>query len=315
MYAHPKPRRAAAAHDYGTITTAAAAYSQAGDGYLLYADGDPTQLYSFGAHYGYCDRQVWEALERKLIERRATGARSIRILDAGCGPGTWLRRVVTRADALGFTDITARGFDVAHTQIQRARLLARTLARRPNVTLAFEVGDLTQPLPEADGAVDLCLCLFGVLNHLPAARLPPTMAELARVTAGHFIATARAAGSTPTIFVDSLDKTRQFRQDHSRDRIDIEFCDGRHLALVSHLFTASELRELVGRKLELQDLRGLDLFHSRFAPDPRWNPASLPAHRHLYDELKRLERAYATDPYFIDRAAHLLVVARPRPNA
>jgi hypothetical protein len=38
--------------------------------------------------HAYADRQIWNLLEKKLVELRATGARSISILDAGCGPGT-----------------------------------------------------------------------------------------------------------------------------------------------------------------------------------------------------------------------------------
>ena len=61
------------------------------------------------------------SLEAKLTDLRATGASSIAILDAACGPGTWLRRLVVRARELGFTSITARGFDVAQAQVQQAR--------------------------------------------------------------------------------------------------------------------------------------------------------------------------------------------------
>ena len=310
MFAPTKPRRHAAALDDGTLTHVATAYSEAGDDYIAYADGDPTRLYSFDARYGYCDRQVWKTLARKLEERRASGASSIRILDAGCGPGTWLRRIVTHAQALGFSAIEARGFDIAQAQIQRARLLAGNLARLPGVSLTFELGDLAQPLPESDRSIDLCLCLYGVLNHLPVPSLPATFAEMARVTDGHLFATVRAIGSTPTIFVDSLDKASGFKQDHDRGRIEIDLRDGRHLALSAHLFSASEIKTLIDEPLEIEDLRGLDLFHSRFAPDPRWNPASLAAPHPLDQELARLEEIYARDPRFIDRAAHLFLVAR-----
>jgi hypothetical protein len=62
-------------------------------------------------------------------------------------------------------------------------------------------------------------------------------------------------------------------------------------------------------------LRGIDLFHNRFAPDPRWNPASLAVDNQLYDELERPEETYATSSGFVERAAHLLLVARRRPAA
>jgi hypothetical protein len=187
-------------------------------------------------------------------------------------PGTWLRRLVTRAHVLGFTTITARGFDVARVQVQRARLLARdlcgisgvnltfdvtdltgelpevdasadltlclysVLSHLPvamggslcgisGVNLTFDVADLTGELPEADASADLTLCLYSVLSHLPVASLPKISAEVARVTSGHFITTVRSVGSTPTIFVDSIEKGRHFKHDNSRDQCEIELCE------------------------------------------------------------------------------------------
>jgi SAM-dependent methyltransferase len=291
---------------------AAAAYDQAGEDYMAYADGDAKRLFTFDGRYAYADRRVWATIRGKLATLRKSGARAVTILDAGCGPGTWLRRVVTQAHELGFARIAARGFDPAELQIRRARLLARDTAKLPGVDLIFETGDLTQPLPEADATVDISLCLYGVLNHIPAELLPKTIAEFARVTAGHLVATVRAIGSTPTIYVDGLEKARDFKQDNGRDRCEVELSDGRHIAFDSHLFSARELRSLVARGLDIDDLRGLDIFHGRFAPDRRWNPASLQASHHLYDELECLEETFATDPDFIDRAAHLLLVAHRR---
>ena len=312
MHARAKFRHSYLSLDDNAAANAAAAYNQAGDDYLAYADGDSKTLYSFDSSYAYGDRLVWGLLDRKLTERRSSGARSISIVDAGCGPGTWLRRLVARAHALGFNSITAHGFDIADAQIRRARLLSRDLSTLPGVELTFEVGDLLGQLPEADVSVDLCLCLYGVLNHLPVASLPAIFTEFARITAGHFVSTVRSAGSTPTIFVDSLEKARGFKQDHSRDRCEVELHDGRHVAFSCHLFTATEMRRLIAEHFEIEDFRGLDLFHSRFALDPRWNPPSLSINRQLPEELARLEETYSADPNFMDHAAHLLLIARGR---
>src|ERR1700722_6647153 len=181
-------------------------YNQAGDDYVAYADGDPSQLFAFDGMHAYADRCVWDVLEKKLTELRASGASSVRILDAGCGPGTWLRRLVMRAHALGFTSITARGFDIAQAQIQRARLAARNLSSLPGVSLTFDVADLADRLPEPDASVDLPLCLYSALSHLPVACLPVISKEMARVTSGYCITTVRPIGSTPTAFVDSIEK-------------------------------------------------------------------------------------------------------------
>jgi SAM-dependent methyltransferase len=148
-------------------------------------DGDPTHLFEFDGLHAYADRRLWTLLDTKLTELRATGASSINILDAGCRPGTWLRRLVTRAHALGFTAITARGFDVARGQIQRARLLARDLCEMSGVTLTFDVADLAAELPEADASVDLTLCLYSVLSHQPVEDLCGGRARYLRTLHSH----------------------------------------------------------------------------------------------------------------------------------
>src|ERR1700721_3814505 len=132
-------------------------YNQAGDDYVSYADGDPSQPFAFEGLHAYADRCVWTTLETKLADLRAAGATSVRLLDAGCGPGTWLRRLVLRARALGFSSITARGFDIAQAKIERARLTAGNLSSLPGVHLQFDVADLPVRLPESDPWVDLTL--------------------------------------------------------------------------------------------------------------------------------------------------------------
>lgn len=304
--------RPAAAPDEGATDNVAAIYNQAGDNYIAYADGDAARLFAFDGMHAYADRRVWAVLEAKLTELRASGADSLSLLDAGCGPGTWLRRLVVRAVELGFVRIKARGFDVAQVQVHRARLLARDLSALPGVNLTFEVADLARRMPEADGSVDITLCLYSVLSHLPVASLSAVSAELARVTSGYFVTTVRSVGSTATAFVDSMMKVRRLKQDHRRNRCEIELSDGRHTSFSLHLFTANELRSYFAGHFAVEEMRGLDLFHSRFMLDPRWNPACVGAHDRLLQELGRLEEAYATSPEFIDRATHLLLVARRR---
>ena len=92
----------------------------------------------------------------------------------------------------------------------------------------------------------------------------------------------------------------------------VELCDGRRFTLPIHLFGAAELRDCFAERFFIEDLRGLDLFHSRFAPDPRWNPASLPADVPSSARLALLEEAYSRAPGFMERATHLLLVGRPR---
>jgi hypothetical protein len=158
----------------------------------------------------------------------------------------------------------------------------------------------------------LTLCLYSVLSHLPVARLSRVAAEIARVTGGHFITTVRSVGSPPTIFVDSIEKARDLSLDHSLDRCEVELHNGRRIALPFHLFSACELRECFVHNFDIEELCGLDIFHNRFSPDRRWNPASLAVDQHFSGHLAQLEETYARNPGFMERATHLLLVGRRR---
>jgi SAM-dependent methyltransferase len=287
-------------------------YDRAGERYRAYADGHVDKLYRFNSQYAYGDREIWGIVDNALSTLRAAGIRELSVLDLGCGPGTWLRRILARARRLGFTRITARGVDLAKDQVRRARILSQSLARRSGVSLRFEVGDIREPLPEADRSVDICLCLYGVLNHIPAVDLPRIFAEVARVTTGTLVATVRAIGSTPTIYVDGVKAARAYHQDNVHGRLEVAFQDGSQTSFPSRLFSAAELRALAMSALEIEELSGLDLFHGRFATDPDWNPAEATPSADFIRALRRLERRFRGNPAFIDHATHLLLIAHPK---
>jgi SAM-dependent methyltransferase len=295
-------------HDKQAVSRA---YNEAGDRYQAYADGSLERLYAFDGQYSFGDEKTWSVIEERLHRLRLSGARSLRILDLGCGPGTWMLRTVSRAHQMGFTDITARGIDLSDLQIQRARSLWGPLAGRADVHLAFQVGDIRDRLPEENNSVDLCLCLYGVLNHLGTGELRPLMREIARVTSGAFIATVRTVGSTPTIYVESLSAARSFYQNNMMDRLDVQFQNGKCTSFSSHLFSQGEIRSLMKGHMKIEDMRGLDLFHGRFSRDPRWNPARATATDGFISELDALEARYDRDPEFMDHATHLLLVGTP----
>jgi SAM-dependent methyltransferase len=298
-----------AAADLDRHPDVGADYDRAGERYRAYADGDLNRLYNFDSQYGFGDRETWARIGQALHELRVKGVRELSVADLGCGPGTWLRRIIDRARQMGFTRITARGIDLAEAQVRRARILSHGLAAHSDVNLRFEVGDIRSRMPESDGSVDICLCLYGVLNHLPAEDLPALFGEVARVTKGHFFTTVRAIGSTPTVYVEDVKAARSYRQDNVRGRLDIEFQDGSHTSFPSHLYGAAEIRALAAPALVIDDLTGLDLFHGRFANDPQWNPAEATPNADFLHALRALESRFSHDPAFIDHATHLLMVA------
>ena len=286
----------------------AAAYNEAGYRYGKYADGGGRTLFNFEGRHAYGDARSWQVIEDRILALKARGLKQLTVLDIGCGPGIWLRRVVVRARQLGFTRIIAHGVDIAETQIHRARALSRGLGELEGVELTFGYGDLRADI--ATPPADLCLCLYGVLNHVPVPELPDAMRRMAALTAGYFVATVRAIGSQPTVYVDDVSSALRFHQDNLIHRLDVEFANGRRASFQSHLFSRAELARLVSSGLEVEDIRGLDLFHGRFANDPRWNPKSAAPLGRLSQELNRLEERYCRDPGFVDHAAHLLVVAK-----
>jgi SAM-dependent methyltransferase len=301
----------------------ARAYDGAGTDYRDYADGDGAAggaaggdraaafdfSGDFSGRYGFADREVWARIDAVLIDLRARGRHAIRILDLGCGPGTWLLRTAARARDLGFTAIEGRGIDLSPAMIALARQAATGL-RDPRIGLSFDVGDILETLEEeGHHACDLALCLYGVLNHVAPAALPAVARALAECTDGALIATVRSTGSLPSIFIAGVEKARRFHQDHEHDRLEIDLVDGRHVEFGLHLFRASELRALFAPHCAVRELAGIDLFHSRFRPERDWNPAADDAA--LEAGLARLEHFCASDPVFIDRAAHILLLAGP----
>jgi SAM-dependent methyltransferase len=287
-------------------------YDRAGERYRAYADGDVDKLYAFDGQYAYGDQEIWRILGNTLNKLWARGRRELSVLDLGCGPGTWLRRIVDWAVKMGFTRITARGVDLAEAQVRRARLLSQDLARHPGVSLRFETGDIRGRIPEADRSIDICLCLYGALNHLPPDDLPAVLGEVARVTRGAFVATLRAIGSTPTIYVDGVKAAKAYHQDNAHGRLQVEFQNGRQTSFPSHHFSAAEIRALATPALEIEELSGLDLFHSRFATDPDWNPTEATPDANFIHALRVLEHRFRRNPTFVDHATHLPLIARPK---
>jgi hypothetical protein len=179
---------------------------------------------------------------------------------------------------------------VAEEQIRIAREASQDMKALGGLTLSFGVADLERPLRDPGGSIDITLCLYSVLSHLPTISFRRVAAEFARVTRGHLMTSVRAIGSTPTVFTGSTESARRFCLDHDTGCCEVEFLNGIRMTLGFHLFTGSELRDIFSSAFEIEDLCGLDIFHSRFKPDPRWNPASFGPDARLRNVLDQLEQ-------------------------
>lgn len=289
----------------------AAAYDAYSPAFLNQADGEPCDARFAGPGCGEVDRQLWARIDGELVALRAAGRDEVRILDAGCGPGLWLIRIARRARELGFAAVEAHGIDIAPEMIVQASRLALDMADG-RTALHFSVGDIataTRGLPSA--GFDLTLCLYGVLNHVARPDQSAVAAELCRLTRRALLVTVRTAGGPPSIYVQDMERARSFRQDNLADRLDVTMADGRQVALASHLFTARELRQLFAGHVRIAELLGLDIFRRRFAPRPQWHSGPVAAEP-APATLEQMERRFASDPDFIDRAAHLLLVGLPK---
>lgn len=291
------------AFESATLSETADAYDAAGDDYLRYADGDAGALFEFSSRYGFADREIWQRIDARLVAIRSSGQTSLRIIDAGCGPGTWLMRCALRARALGFVSVKGLGFDISPAMIDLA-VRGCAAFHDPFINLEFTVADIVDGL-DCGNKADIVLCLYGVLNHLPVVQHSAVASALVHAGRSLFV-TVRTIGSLPSIFIAGIEDARSFRQDNAHDRLEIDLVDGRHIEFPSHLFGADEFYALFAAYGAIEERVGLDLFHGRFAPDERWNPPEM-ADSGFRDALVRLEHLCANDPCFLDRAAHVLL--------
>ena len=76
--------------------------------------------------------------------------------------------------------------------------------------------------------------------------------------------------------------------------MEIDMLNGEHIGFTSHLFTSTELDRLFRPHLKNAEFLGLDVFHSRFATDRRWNPTHFEREAEFTSDLELLERRSPT---------------------
>jgi hypothetical protein len=219
-------------------------------------------------------------------------------------------------------DVEAVGFDVSSGQLSIARERAASLLGRsagPNrPKLQFVEHSLTDPLPWPNGHFHLALCNFAVLNHLPRKALPGAISELCRVASDRVIATLRALASPPTACIVGPEQVHELHEDCGRGQLSVVLKDGTRHVLTFNLYCADTLQALFRSRATILDLRAVDLFLSRFAPDANWTDVlvrRLAGRRAVVQRLKELEEPLCRLPGWVDHGTHVLIVARPLADA
>ena len=296
----------------------ARAYDRVGEAYGAYADGSAADEGSSTSRFAHADNIVWESIRETIDELRERRIERLRILDAGCGPGTWIARAAAYARHVDL-DIDATGFDIAEGQLEIARArMAQTAAASSNTRARFVTHNLADPLPWSDREFHIVLCNYIVLNHLDRGALPGAIGELCRVANHRVIATLRAVASPVTACIIGTEHVLQYHHDRHSGELRLVLKDGSEHVLTLNLYSAESLKALFGTQATIVDLRAVDLFVSRFALDENWTAhlaSALPGRAEVLSSLRDAEEQLCRDPAWLDHGTHVLVVVRPRAHA
>jgi ubiquinone/menaquinone biosynthesis C-methylase UbiE len=316
----PKTRWAAAA----LAGTTAGAYDHVGESYTRYADGESVRGSSTSRpsaednRFAHADTAVWDTIRRAVDDLRSNGLTTVRVLDAGCGPGMWSKRVAEYAQHVGF-EVSVTGVDISKAQLdiarERSTRFLDCVQRGPKPVLAFIEHDLAKPLPWPDAHFHLVLCNYVVLNHLTREAMPLAVKELCRVAGHSVVATLRAIGSPPTACIIGTEQVLQYRLDSERGQLDVTLKDGTRHRLSFNIYPAETIRSIFTPHAEVLDMRAVDLFVTRFAPDGKWTArllGELPERSAVEQKLRELETGLCRMPGWIDHGTHILIVARPK---
>jgi SAM-dependent methyltransferase len=303
-------------YSQGKANNVSQAYDYVAEQYGHYADGDGMHDFSAGSDFEHADALVWGAIRTAIEEIASAGRPVLRVLDAGCGPGTWTARAAGYAIRTGIS-VEVVGCDISREQLDIACRNTAHLEWNGSSApvLQFLELDLSQPLPWADGTFDLVLSNFAVLNHLSRRDLPRAVRELCRVARYRVLATLRALGSPPTACIVGLDKVQSYYFDGARQELSLALKDGSRHSLTFNLYSAEAIRELFEANATVVDLRGVNLFVARFVPQANWTKGlveRLPARGDLMQKLKELEEPLCRLPGWVDHGTHVLVVAQPK---
>jgi ubiquinone/menaquinone biosynthesis C-methylase UbiE len=291
-------------------------YSAFADSYVKYADGEAEEdLFSFSSQlYGEEDQRLFNTITSEVLKcvKRNPSTSCLRLLDAGCGPGTWPLRIAAFCHKQGIP-IKIVGVDISSEMIHRANAglsAAKGKYQDVNFDIEFKYGDISIDLPYGNNSFDISLSLYTVLNHVDRATVGFSVGEMMRVTSSVNITTVRTLGSMPTAFVSFLKDFSAY--EWHDDVLTLWRGDGQTATLYSHLFSGREITDIFAKHGRIVDSFGLGIFGPRFRPDQAWGDMeSLPEFEELQAHLRQLDEIFCRHPTWREFANHLVLVSAP----
>jgi hypothetical protein len=147
--------------------------------------------------------------------------------------------------------------------------------------------------------------------------LPRVVEDLCRVATYQVISTVRALASPPTGCIIGTEQVREYHQDCGRGELKLALKDGTEHVLTFNFYSAETLKTLFQPHATVVDLRAIDLFLSRFAPDANWTANlvnCLTGRQEVIRKLLEIEEALCRQDGWIDHGTHVLIVAQPNPS-
>lgn len=281
--------------------------------YEIYADGRVTEnLFDYeNRSHGFADKKTMEKIEQQITKFLNNEKQTLKILDIGCGPGTWLRRIVDRFGISKGVKIECVGVDISETLLYLAkeRFEKYSVKNGGNINMKFQWTDLTETLPFEDNEFDLTLCLYTVLNHIPANKIRTVVKEISRITNGVNITSVKPVGGLPTVYVCDIKDVINYKQ--SFDTLSFLHKSGDEWRVCSHLFKRKEIVGLFNNFGKVEECLGLGIFFPRFEFQTDWKTDDgIESYRTLKNEMEKMEMAHWSNPRWVDMANHIMTITR-----
>lgn len=264
--------------------------------YIRYADGDITNnLFRFTEMlmpWDYNDKVTWDILCKHIGQNNAK-----KIVDVGCGPGTWAFRIAQK-----FPSVRVTGFDVSEELVEEAKELQR--GTFPNLAdrVTFYVGDACN-IHAADQSYDMSLCLHSVLNHIP--EYGEAVRELRRVSRSNISSMHAIYGPPTFITIPPEDVLEWGRKDNW---MVIKTRAGEEHSIYFALLTSTDIHDLFSRYFRVRDMLGIDILATKNLGLLCGMNPGVKLNGHL-DDIQSLEDRICRDDRFMDHAKNIMVIS------